>query len=70
MSPSLVDTPLGEKFINTPEKLEQMQKRNPLRQVGKRADVANSIVFLLSAESAWVTGQIFAIDGGMSTIKI
>ena len=69
VAPSLVNTPLGDKFINTPEKLEQMQKRNPLRQVGNPIDVANTIAFLLSEESAWVSGQVFAIDGGMSTIK-
>ncbi|MDP1801762.1 MAG: SDR family oxidoreductase [Bacteroidota bacterium] len=69
VAPSLVNTPLGDKFINTPEKMEQMQQRNPLRQVGNPLDVANAITFLLSEESAWVSGQVFSIDGGMSTIK-
>lgn len=69
VAPSLVNTPLGEKFVNTPEKLEQMQKRNPLRKIGKPEDVAGAINYLLSDASAWVSGQVFAIDGGMSTIK-
>ncbi len=69
VAPSLVNTPLGDKFVNTPEKMEQMQKRNPLRQVGNPIDVANAITFLLLEESAWITGQVLAVDGGMSTIK-
>ncbi len=69
VAPSLVNTPLGDKFINTPEKLDQMQKRNPLRKVGDALDVANAIAFLLGEESNWVSGQIIAVDGGMSTIK-
>ena len=69
VAPSLVNTPMGEKFINTPDKMEQIKKRNPLQMVGNPSDVANAIVFLLSDESAWVTGQVIAIDGGMSKIK-
>jgi 3-oxoacyl-[acyl-carrier protein] reductase len=69
VAPSLVNTPLGEKFVSTPEKMEAMQKRNPMHRVGESLDVANAIAFLLGNESNWVSGQIFAIDGGMSTIK-
>jgi 3-oxoacyl-[acyl-carrier protein] reductase len=69
VAPSLVNTPLGEKLMNTPDKMEQMRNRNPLRQVGKSLDVANAVAFLLSDASAWVSGQVFAVDGGMSTLK-
>jgi 3-oxoacyl-[acyl-carrier protein] reductase len=70
VAPSLVNTPLGDKFVNTPEKLEAMQKRNPLRKVGEALDVANAIVFLLGNESAWISGQTLAVDGGMSNLKV
>ena len=70
VAPSLVNTPLGEKFINTPEKIEQMQKRNPLQKIGQPEDVASAITYLLSSKSKWVTGQVLHIDGGISTLKI
>ena len=69
IAPSLVNTPLGNKFVNNAEKLEAMQKRNPLHKVGEAADIANAIVFLLGKESNWISGQTIAIDGGMNNLK-
>lgn len=70
IAPSLVNTPLGERFINTPEKLSAIEKRNPMRKVGDPAEVANMINFLLSEQSSWITGQIIGVDGGMNNIKL
>ncbi len=38
----------------------------PLGRRGDPADLANMALFLASDESAWVTGQAFVVDGGMS----
>jgi NAD(P)-dependent dehydrogenase (short-subunit alcohol dehydrogenase family) len=70
IAPSLTNTSLGEKFLNTPDKLEASQKRNPLKKIGEPNDLANAIEFLLSEKSSWITGQILAVDGGMNTLKI
>ncbi len=69
IAPSLVNSPLAEKFLSSPEKIESMQKRNPMQKVGDAADIANAVVFLLGNESKWISGQIMAVDGGMSTLK-
>ena len=70
IAPSLTLTPLSSGLLNTPEKIEANAQRNPLKKLGTAADVANAALFLLTDQSAWVTGQIFHIDGGMSTIKL
>lgn len=70
IAPSLTDTPLAEKLLNSPEKLEASQKRNPLKKVGTANDLANAVVFLLGEQSSWITGQILAVDGGMNHLKL
>lgn len=70
IAPSLVDTPMGSKFINTPEKMEAIQKRNPLQKIGTTDQIASSIRFLLSDDATWITGQTLGVDGGMGNIKI
>ena len=42
IAPSLVDSPMALKFIDTSEKMEQMKKRNPMRKVGTVNEIANA----------------------------
>lgn len=70
IAPSLTQTPLSEKFTNTPEKLEAAEKRNPLKKVGSADEVANAITFLLTEKASWITGQVIGIDGGMGNLKL
>ena len=70
IAPSLTATPLADRFINTPEKLEASEKRNPLKKVGTANELAEAISFLLTEKSSWITGQVLAVDGGMGTLKV
>ena len=70
VAPSLTASPLSEKLINTPEKLEASSKRHPLRRIGQPEDIAHAIFFLLGEQSSWVTGQILPVDGGMSSLRM
>jgi 3-oxoacyl-[acyl-carrier protein] reductase len=69
VAPSLTASPLADKLINSPEKLEASNKRHPLRRIGQPDDIANAVVFLLSDKAAWITGQVMHVDGGMSTVR-
>lgn len=70
IAPSLTDTPLAANLLSTPEKQESSNKRHPIGRYGKPADIANAVVFLLSENSDWVTGQVLNVDGGLSSVKM
>ena len=69
IAPSLTNTPLAASLLNSEQKIEANAQRHPLKRVGTVNDISNMVGFLLSEKSSWVTGQIFHVDGGMSTIK-
>lgn len=70
VAPSLVNTPLASRLLSSPEKIEASGKRHPLQRVGEARDIANAVLFLLNPENTWITGQILAVDGGMSALKV
>jgi NAD(P)-dependent dehydrogenase (short-subunit alcohol dehydrogenase family) len=70
VAPSLTDTPLAEKLLNSESKIENSKDRHPLREIGEPEDIASMITFLLSNKSKWMTGQILHVDGGLSSLKI
>jgi 3-oxoacyl-[acyl-carrier protein] reductase len=43
---------------------DPMVAQLPLARLGKPADMASACLFLLSDAASWVTGHVFAVDGG------
>lgn len=70
IAPSITQTPLAGKLLANEAKIEANAQRHPLKKIGKPEDIAHMVKFLLSNEALWISGQILAIDGGMSTLKI
>ncbi|MGV3597370.1 MAG: SDR family NAD(P)-dependent oxidoreductase [Bacteroidota bacterium] len=70
VAPSLVNTPLAERFLNTAEKEFASKNRNPLKKVGKPEDIASMISYLLSEDAGWISGQTFSVDGGMNNLRV
>ena len=49
-----------------PEEVKQkMMEHIPMKKLGAAEDVANAALFLASDESAYITGQVLPVDGGM-----
>ena len=70
IAPSLTDTPLSERLLNSEEKRKANAERHPMKAIGSPEDSADLAVFLLSEKTKWMTGQIIHMDGGMSSIKM
>lgn len=70
IAPSLVNTPLADRLLSTPEKEKDSANRHPLKRVGKPEDIAEMAAYLLSDKSSWMSGQVIGVDGGMSSLKV
>src|SRR5262245_1499318 len=62
--PGLVPTELAAPLADDGDVVADYLDQMPLRRLGKPEDVAAAVRYLAGPESSWVTGQMFAADGG------
>jgi len=62
--PGLVPTELAAPLADDQDVVADYLDQMPLRRLGTPDDVAAAVRYLAGPESSWVTGQVFAVDGG------
>jgi 7-alpha-hydroxysteroid dehydrogenase len=65
-----VATSALEAVVTNPALREQLERNTPMRRVGQVEDVAACALYLASPAASWVTGKVFAVDGGVESPAI
>lgn len=69
VAPGLTQTPLTASLTGNDTTRKFSESMHALGRLGKPEDVARAIVFLLDPVNDWITGQILAVDGGLSRVR-
>lgn len=62
VSPGIIETPILAN--NSPEMTRAFTEATPIGRLGKPEDIVNTLLFLCSDESSFITGQVIKVDGG------
>lgn len=66
VAPGWVETRMSERARNDATRIDEINRRIPLKRWAKPTEIAAGIRFLLSGDAAYVTGIMLPIDGGYS----
>lgn len=70
VAPGLTNTPLAKDITSKEHLLKASVAFHPMGRIGEPADISSPIAWLLSKDSAWVTGEVISVDGGLSHLKL
>jgi NAD(P)-dependent dehydrogenase (short-subunit alcohol dehydrogenase family) len=64
VAPGLVETPILQQIDK--RRVDDLLKSQPMGRMGRPEEIANAVLFLVSDEASFITGQTLLVDGGRS----
>jgi NAD(P)-dependent dehydrogenase (short-subunit alcohol dehydrogenase family) len=69
VAPGLTKTPMTSRITENEGMLKASVAMHALKRIGEPTDVAAAIEFLLDPKNNFITGQVLAVDGGLSSLR-
>jgi len=69
IAPGLTLTSLTTQITQNPTARKVSESMHALNRLGTPEEIARAIVFFLDPANSWITGQILAVDGGLSNVR-
>lgn len=69
VAPGMVKTPLTDFLLSNQLVAKASTAMHALGRIGEPLDVARAVLFFLNPNNSWITGQVLAVDGGLSAVR-
>lgn len=69
IAPSITETDIASTLLSSDQMAKGLANMHPRGRYGQPEDVAAMAAMLLGGDADWITGQIFAVDGGRGALR-
>lgn len=69
VAPGMTQTSLTDSLLSNQLVAKASIAMHSLGRLGEPCDIAQAVLFFLNPKNSWITGQVLAVDGGLSVVR-